>query len=78
MGLTRACLLAGARAVVATYWPTVDDSGDLLQSFYSATSKGKLRPAFALQAAQKAMIANKGWQNEPRYWAAHFVSSGQL
>ena len=35
MGMTRAWLAAGSRSVLATLWPSPDDQGRLLVSFYS-------------------------------------------
>ena len=34
LGLTRAWMMAGARAVVATNWPVPDIDGDLIPDFY--------------------------------------------
>ena len=36
LGLTRAWLTAGARSVVASRWPTPDDSGPLFDTFYGS------------------------------------------
>lgn len=35
IGMTRAWLLAGASGVIASLWPTPDDSGAIFQAFYS-------------------------------------------
>lgn len=77
MGLTRAWLLAGAQSVLATYWPTLDDTGSLLEAFYGSFSQ-QMPPAQALQAAQRAMIARSDFRAEPRYWASCFISSRGL
>jgi CHAT domain-containing protein len=77
-GLTRAWLLAGARAVVATHWPMADDSGELFQPFYSSLKSGaavnSATVAKALQAAQIAMLrSDSRRRSEPGYWASFFV-----
>lgn len=76
MGLTRAWLLAGTQSVIATYWPTLDDSGQLLAAFYES-AKSQPTPK-ALQAAQVRMIHSKDFRAEPSYWAAPFISSRGL
>ncbi|HTQ55368.1 MAG TPA: CHAT domain-containing tetratricopeptide repeat protein [Bryobacteraceae bacterium] len=79
MGLTRACLAAGARAVVASRWPTLDDAGSIFLSFYrhlrAAPDSG---PAVALQLAQIDMIHSNTWRSNPRYWSAYFSAGNQL
>jgi CHAT domain-containing protein len=35
LGLARAWLMAGSEGVIASYWPTPDDSGNLFLSFYA-------------------------------------------
>ena len=53
MGMTRAWLMAGARAVVATGWSTPDDVGVFFGRFYRRLGRSEARdPALALQAAQ--------------------------
>lgn len=42
VGMTRAWLMAGAQGVVASLWPTPDDSGEIFQSFYRELQKGSL------------------------------------
>jgi CHAT domain-containing protein len=77
MGLTRAWLMAGAQSVLATYWPTLDDTGSLLEAFYGSFAQSA-PPAEALRAAQRAMIARSDYRAEPRYWASCFISSRGL
>ncbi|MCW5983396.1 MAG: CHAT domain-containing protein [Bryobacteraceae bacterium] len=77
-GLTRAWMRAGAQNVAATLWPTLDTSGDLLQSFYrhlgSASAEGfAVHPAKALQLAQLEMLRSGTWRAEPRHWANYVV-----
>jgi CHAT domain-containing protein len=76
-GLTRAWLLAGARAVMATQWPVTDDSGEFFRPFYTnLRSSGVVSSravAHALRAAQLDMLRSRSWRSQPRYWAAFFV-----
>jgi CHAT domain-containing protein len=78
MGLTRACQAAGAEAVVASHWPTPDDSGALFLSFYrhlrAAPAAG---PAVALQNAQIDMLHSASWRSNPLYWSAYFITDNQ-
>jgi CHAT domain-containing protein/Tfp pilus assembly protein PilF len=77
-GLTRAWLRAGAHNVAATFWPTPDHSGELLQSFYrhlgGAGGQGfPAAPEKALQLAQLDMLRSGTWRSRPSYWAAYFL-----
>ena len=75
MGLTRAWLAAGARAVVASHWPTPDDRGALFIDFYKYFKETPdAGPAVALQRAQLDMLHAGGWRADPQYWATYFVS----
>jgi CHAT domain-containing protein len=75
MGLTRAWLAAGVGEVLATRWPTMDESKDgLIGSFYLHLLKspdGNI-PA-ALREARRDMITRGGWRAEPRYWSSFFL-----
>ena len=73
MGLTRAWLAGGAAGVVATYWPTPDDNGALLRSFYRHL-RDAAPPAVALQRAQLEMLRSGDWRSQPRYWSAYFLA----
>ena len=78
MGMTRAWLAAGARSVVASLWPTTDDSGSMFVAFYRhlAETRGRRdagRAADALREAQRDMLRSDDWRGQPRYWAAYFV-----
>jgi CHAT domain-containing protein len=78
IGMARAWLTAGARGVVASMWPTPDDTGALFQSFYKYLQPGHPpdsgnREPKALQQAQLAMLQSHTWRSEPRYWAAYFL-----
>jgi CHAT domain-containing protein len=76
-GLTRAWLLAGVQAVVATHWPMADDTGELFQPFYSTLKSKPLvdsaAAARALQSAQLAMLHSDSRHSKPGYWASFFV-----
>jgi tetratricopeptide (TPR) repeat protein len=76
LGLARAWLSAGARAVVSSSWPVPDDSGELFQDFYrrlrAAADRGDaLAPAEALARAQIDMLRSGTWRASPGYWAAY-------
>lgn len=76
MGLTRAWLLAGARAVAGSRWPVPDDSGDLFRSFYAhlaASNHGRSGLSYALQQAELDMLRSGQWRSDPRYWGAFYV-----
>jgi CHAT domain-containing protein len=74
MGLTRAWLMAGSRAVVATDWPTTDDSGVFFRRFYARLRRSSGRdPAEALRAAQIETRRTGGWRSQPGFWAAYFA-----
>jgi CHAT domain-containing protein len=81
-GLSRAWLLAGASAVIASTWPMPDEDGQFFRSFYrhfnsdskSATSVPQLAAA-ALADAQNEMRASSGFRHDPAFWAAYSVIS---
>ncbi|MCS6953062.1 MAG: CHAT domain-containing tetratricopeptide repeat protein [Bryobacterales bacterium] len=72
LGLTRAWLGAGARAVVATLWSTPDDSGEFFADFYRELRNGATA-AEALRAAQMGALRSGSWRARPSYWAAYFA-----
>lgn len=74
LGLTRAWMMAGARAVVATSWPVPDTDGDLIPAFYRYL--GGNSAAEALRRAKVDMIHSGTWQASPSYWAAFQVTGG--
>ncbi len=81
MGLTRAWLGAGARAVVATRWPTPDENGSLFAAMYRALradiAAGRHPDAAgALRASQLQMARSGDWRADPSYWAAYFAAGG--
>lgn len=76
LGLSRAWLVAGASAVIATQWATPDDTGELFAKFYEhlRDSDGldrRIPPAEALRRAQVDMLRSGTWRAEPAYWAAY-------
>jgi CHAT domain-containing protein/tetratricopeptide (TPR) repeat protein len=78
MGLTRAWQAAGARAVVASRWPSPDDTGALFLSFYRHLREAPgTGPAAALQSAQIDMLRSHTWRSNPAYWGAYFVTGNQ-
>jgi len=78
MGLTRAWLAAGARAVIVTRWAMADqEDGELFPSFYErlhAFQSFQDRKSFArvLQQAQLSQLHAGGRRANPAYWAAYF------
>jgi len=78
MGLTRAWLTAGARAVVSSRWPTPDEDGPLFKALYrNLRTERRADPGQALRIAQLEMIRSGGWHAQPRYWGAYFVIGGE-
>jgi CHAT domain-containing protein len=72
MGLTRAWIGAGARAVIATAWDIPDDAAELMMTdFYRALHAAPERgTAFALREAQRNALKRGGTQ-----WAAYSLLS---
>lgn len=74
MGMTRAWLMAGAGAVIATKWPTPDDVGIFFRRFYRELQRAdKYDPAGALRAAQIETLRSKDWRSQPVFWASYFA-----
>ena len=77
MGMTRAWLVAGARAVIATRWPAGDqDTGELFYSLYrlyfSQRSHAPVSFGRLLREAQLAELHAGGPHAAPAYWAKYF------
>ena len=69
LGLTRAWLMAGAGTVLATAWPVVDNSGEIMAQFYrnfQTTSAPE-----ALRRMQSEMAHEGTWRSNPAYWASY-------
>ncbi len=73
LGLTRACLTAGARAVAGSLWDVPDSSGPLFAALYRHLTGPAADAALALNSAQREMIRSGDWRAQPRYWGAYFV-----
>lgn len=79
MGMTRAWLLSGASGVIASQWPTLDDSGLLFHDFYRELRSRIPRingtwsqtVAVALRESQLKMLRSKTWRAHPNYWATY-------
>jgi CHAT domain-containing protein len=74
LGLSRAWMMAGARAVVATNWPVPDMDGDLIPAFYRYLRSESTSEA--LRRATVDMIHSGTWQASPSYWASFRVTGG--
>jgi len=76
MALTRAWLVAGARAVIATRWATHDqETGRLFSSLYRIYFQRSHRPVSfgrLLREAQLAELHSGGPRAAPAYWATYF------
>lgn len=75
MGLTRAWIGAGAGAVLATRWEIPDESGQaFIAAFYDALGRQWERgPAYAVQAADVAMLRDSRVRSNPSSIAAYFL-----
>ena len=75
--LSRAFLLAGAKAVVSTLW-SVDDTSSLflMRKFYEHVAS-RQSPADALATAKRDMLKQYGAQAVPYYWAG-FTFEGKV
>lgn len=75
LGLSRAFIHAGARAVVATAWTVPDrETAWLMREFYTGLRDG-LPPDEAVRRAQIRAIGSRGLRSAPGTWAA-FVALG--
>jgi CHAT domain-containing protein len=74
LGLTRAWLMAGASAVVATGWPVRDSDGEFFSRFYNLL-RGSTA-AEALRRTQAEMAHSDTWRRAPAYWASYQVTGG--
>jgi len=74
LGLTRAWQMAGATAVLATYWPVRDSAGDIFARFYNHLRQ--VPAAQALRLSQMEMIHSGTWRATPSYWAPYQISGG--
>jgi len=71
--LSKAFLLAGARAVVSTLWQIDDSSSLFLMKHFYAHLLEKRSPASALTAAKRDMLRTFGQKAVPYQWAAFTI-----
>lgn len=70
MGLSRAFFEAGARRVVASFWPVKDSSSAYFMGrFYQSLLQHNKSPLYALQEAQRAVSNIPRWSH-PYYWSS--------
>jgi CHAT domain-containing protein len=74
LGLTRAWLMAGARAVISTAWPVEDSSGEIFSRFYHYLPETSA--AEALRRSQVEMVRGGTWRAAPAYWASYQLTGG--
>ena len=82
IGLVRAWMMSGAAAVVASLWPTPDESGAIFESFYRELRRDSGQPgrspvqsaAEALRRAQLEMLRTNSWRAQPKYWATFQIT----
>jgi CHAT domain-containing protein len=77
LGLNRAWIAAGARAVLSTFWDVPDDSRQSLMVHFYASLRGASQgnPALALREAQIRALHSGGPENMPARWAGYFLLS---
>ncbi len=74
MSLTRAWLLSGATAVVASHWPVTDNSGALFARFYSQPATRRPDAAHWALALQSAQVESIHQHVPAAIWAAYFLT----
>ena len=74
MSLTRAWLLSGATAVVASHWPVTDNSGALFARFYSQPATRRPDAAHWALALQSAQVESIHRHVPASVWAAYFLT----
>ena len=79
VGMRRAFLLAGARAVIVSGWGVEDTAtAELMRALYEERAAGEARASAALRGAQRSVLEARraaGRSTHPFYWAA-FSASG--
>lgn len=78
LGLTRAWLMAGTQAVVASLWPVDDNSGALFSIYYQTLQALDGEDSFwnaaqALRKAQTGALGQPGGRTHPSHWSTYFV-----
>ena len=74
--LSRAFLLAGAKSVVSTVWPTDDASSSLLMRHFYAHLANRRGPEEALTAAKRDVLRRYGVRAMPYHWAGFVIEGG--
>ena len=74
LGLSRAFLAAGARAVVATHWPVGAASAELMTRFHGGLARAA-SPSAALREAKLVLRRNPATAH-PFYWAGYVLMPG--
>ena len=72
VGLTRAFLAAGARAVVASLWAIDDEATKMFMIFFYTHLKRGESTSASLQQAMKELRKISS-DNKPKYWASFFL-----
>jgi CHAT domain-containing protein/tetratricopeptide (TPR) repeat protein len=73
--LAAAFLTAGAKHVVATFW-AIPDTGAAAFATWFYAELGRIGPAEALAAAQRALLADRRFRH-PYYWAGYRVAGSE-
>ena len=77
IGLSRACLIAGARTVIVSQWSVSDSATkELMIAFYQNYLRSGNK-ATALQQATNTVRKNTQY-NKPRYWAAFTLVGSEI
>ncbi|HMQ47998.1 MAG TPA: CHAT domain-containing protein [Saprospiraceae bacterium] len=78
MGLTRACLFAGAKCVVSTLWTVNDPSTkDIMLAYYGILKQRKSKDEALCVAKRQYIKQHKGAAAKPYFWAG-FVPVGDI
>jgi CHAT domain-containing protein len=75
--LSRAFLLAGAKSVVSTSWPTDDASSSLLMKRFYVHLANRRKPDEALTAAKRDILRKYGKRAVPYHWAGFVIEGGR-
>jgi CHAT domain-containing protein len=77
LGLQYVVLARGAKSVVSSLWPVVDQSASALMGrFYSAVLRPDSSPLTALGGAMRSMLSTS--YNDPSHWAAFMLTISRL
>lgn len=71
MGLRYVMLARGARSVISSFWPVLDDaSAELMRRFYASRLNSRSDAVVALSAAMRTMAGSPGPWSDPALWGA--------